>query len=119
MTKISTKFTEGQIKRLKNCIRRKAWIHKDLRKKLYHCVKLNLKIKDGIVNTLFNEVHKLVAFDFDVMICFPSDEISLDSYWKFIGEEPDHDYDENKFDEFDVQGYKNRILFLQYLIDKM
>ena len=28
-------------------------------------------------------------------------------------------YNENKFDEFDIQGYKNRILFLQYLIDKL
>lgn len=120
MTKLNTRLTEAQLVRLKYAVKNHNWIPKDIRKKLYLRVKSNLKIKDGIIDTLMNEIQKLVSFDYDVVsVSFPSDEISLKTYWDFIGEEPDSDYDENKFDEFDLQGYKNRILFLQYLIDKL
>ena len=82
-----------------------------------------LKIKDGITEYILNTIHNLFdinKYKIDILsVCFPSSEISLEAYWNFIGEDPDSDYDENKFDEFDVQGYKNRILFLQYLIDKI
>ena len=123
MPKLSTKFTEDQVKRMEYAIKCKKHIPKDIRKKLYLCVKTNLKVCDGITESLLNEIHKITPIHklkYDVLsLCFPSSEISLKSYWDFIGEEPDSDFDENKFDEFDMQGYKNRILFLQYLIDKL
>lgn len=118
MTKLNVKLTVNQLKRLKYSVDHKNIIPKDIRKKLYLRVKTALKTNDGIVDTLMTEIHKFAPYDYDVMVCIPSEEISLESYWNFIGEEPDSDYDENKFDEFDIQGYKNRILFLQYLIDK-
>ena len=123
MPKLSTKFTEDQVKRMEYAIKCKKHIPKDIRKKLYLCVKTNLKTHYSITETILNEIHKFIDTNkckIDILsVCFPSCEISLESYWNFIGEEPDSDYDENKFDEFDVQGYKNRILFLQYLIDKL
>lgn len=119
MTKLNVKFTDSQLKRLKYSVDNKNIIPKDIRKKLYLRVKVALKTNAGIVDTLMIEIHRFVPHDYDVMVCIPSDEISLKSYWDFIGEEPDSDYDENKFDEFDIQGYKNRILFLQYLIDRL
>lgn len=123
MAKLKTKFTTDQERRLKYAVVNMNQIPRDIRKKLYLCVKTNLKVCDGITESLLNEIHKITPIPklkYDVLsLCFPSSEISLKSYWDFIGEEPDSDFDENKFDEFDMQGYKNRILFLQYLIDKL
>lgn len=123
MTKLNTKFTVDQERRLKYAVKNGNLIPKDIRKKLYLCVKKNLKICDGITESLLNEINQIIPIhhlDYDVLsLSFPSSEISLESYWNFIGEEPDSDFDENKFDDFDMQGYKNRILFLQYLIDKL
>ena len=123
MAKLKTKFTTDQEKRLKYSVVNMNQIPKDIRKKLYLCVKTNLKVCDGITESLLNEIHKITPIHklkYDILsLCFPSSEISLKSYWDFIGEEPDSDFDENKFDDFDMNGYKNRILFLQYLIDKL
>lgn len=123
MSKLSTKFTNDQVKRLKYAIDNSNIVPKDIRKKIYFCVKSNLKIKDGITESILNTIYNLFdinKYKIDILsVCFPSSEISLKSYWKFMGEYPGSDYDENKWDEFDVQGYKNRILFLQYLIDKL
>lgn len=123
MSKLSNNLTECQIRRLTKAINNHNWIPKDIRKKLYFYAKTNLKIFDGITETLLNGIHEYVdilGVKYDILkICFPSDEISLKSYWEFIGDEPDSDYDEIKFDEFNIHGYKNRILFLQYLIDKL
>ena len=117
------KLTDDQVRRLKYAINCGCLIPADIRKKIYFCVKSNLKICDGITESILNEINTYIdinKYKIDILsVCFPSSEISLESYWSFIGEEPDSDYDENKFDEFDVQGYKNRILFLQYLIDKL
>lgn len=120
MTKLCTKLTINQLKRLENAVKSKVLIPKDIRKKLYLCVKTNLKTKDGIIDALMNEIEIRVGYQsFDVLICIPKSEISLEAYYDFLGETPDEDYDENKWDEFNIQGYKNRILFLQYLIDKL
>lgn len=123
MSKLSNNLTECQIRRLTKAVVNGNWIPKDIRKKLYFYAKTNLKICDGITETLLNGIHEYVdilGVKHDILkICFPGDEISLESYWEFMGDEPDSDYDENKFDEFNIHGYKNRILFLQYLIDKL
>ena len=123
MAKLKTRFTTDQERRLKYAVVNMNQIPRDIRKKLYLCVKTNLKVCDGITESLLNEIHKITPIHklkHDVLsLCFPSSEISLKSYWDFIGEEPDSDFDENKFDDFDMNGYKNRILFLQYLIDKL
>ena len=114
MTKINTKFTEGQVSRLKTCVKKNNWIHKDLRKKLYYCTKINLKIGYGLSDTLKHEIEKIIDFDVNLNLCFPSDELSLDVYKDFMGSSyPDYDED------LDHEGYKNTILFLQYLIDKL
>ena len=100
MTKLNVNFTISQLKRLKYSVDNKNIIPKDIRKKLYLRVKVVLKTSDGIVDTLMTELHKFAPHDYDVMVCIPSDEISLKSYWDFIGEEPDSDYDENKLFTF-------------------
>lgn len=123
MSKMIKKLTDNQVRRLKYSITYGCLIPRDIRKKLYFCVKSDLKVFDGITESILNEINKYIdisKINKDILsICFPKYEISLESYWDFIGEKPDSDYDENKFDEFNIHGYKNRVLFLQYLIDKL
>ena len=52
MAKLKTKFTTDQEKRLKYSVVNMNQIPRDIRKKLYLCVKTNLKVCDGITESL-------------------------------------------------------------------
>ena len=112
-------MTNSQVKRFKACIKCGKSIPKDIRKKMYHLVKRQLKIGEGMCDRIYSILidHCMInCNEFlvrDVQRVFK--EINKDSY---IGLFSDRDLGAY-WDSLGPEGYKRRIDFLSYIIERM
>ena len=112
-------MTNSQVKRFKACIKCGKSIPKDIRKKMYHLVKRQLKIGEGMCDRIYTILRSYCMIDHneilvrDVHIVFK--EINKDSY---IGLFTDRDLGAY-WDSLGPEGYKRRIDFLSYIIERM
>lgn len=112
-------MTNSQVKRFKTCIKCGKSIPKDIRKKMYHLVKRQLKIGEGVCDRVYSILidHCMINCDEffvrDVQRVFK--EINKRSYIGLFTDRSVGPY----WDSFGSEGYKRRIDFLSYIIERM
>lgn len=119
MPSINTLFTPLQVKRLNHSVSHQIQIPKDVRKKIYYWSKQYITVGQGLCEVITEIIRDETGKDIDMSLLNKMlPEFNKSSYNSIIS---------NKFidvldcywDTLDVVGYRNRIVFLNHLIDKL
>lgn len=112
-------MTNSQVKRFKACVKCGKSIPKDIRKKMYHLVKRQLKIGEGMCERIYSILIDYCMIDCeefllqDVQGIFK--ELNKDLYIKLFKNRSIDAF----WDSLGHEGYKRRIDFLNYIIERM